>query len=293
MPVLVWPDGDGTIPRVSSEYGPRWHPIDKVWRLHGGIDLVGFSTVCSPVDGTVKLAAYSGGFGNLVKIRAWGANAFKPGDEHWLAHNARFLVAQGATVKAGQGVAIMGTTGASTGIHCHYETRPGGGSPVDPRHYFVTAASGGASPFPEGEEDMPLSNADLQAILLAQFNVPGVGTVRVLDALGAVYSGTAGAVWAHPLEHTLAKDAAGNPAMASAGDLLRFEPAEHENTRRAVALVATGDFDYDEIAAEIAERFPSIDVGALAVAAADEADRRERMRLDVTLDDAAPTALTL
>lgn len=81
------------------------------------------------------------------------------------------------------------------------------------------------------------------------------------------------AVWRHLLAHGLSGKG------VAAGDLLRFEPAEHENTRRMVAAVATGDIDYDRIAADIAEQYPKLDVNAIAVAAADEADRRERERL--------------
>lgn len=148
MPGLVWPNGSGSMPHVTSEFGLRFHPIDKVWRLHGGIDLVGFSTVCSPCDGQVIYAGYNGGFGNLVKIRA--ANR----DEFWLAHNARFLVGYGAWVSAGQCVAIMGTTGASTGVHCHYETRPGGGAPVNPRDYHAQPSGGGGNTLPTEWDDM-------------------------------------------------------------------------------------------------------------------------------------------
>lgn len=129
---LLWPNASRSMPHASSEYGMRFHPIDEVWRLHAGIDLVGFSTVCSPVTGTVVYAAYNGGYGNLVIVREDGT-----GDEHKLAHNRSFLIGRGARVGAGQPVAIMGTTGASTGVHCHHETHPGGGSPINPRAYYA------------------------------------------------------------------------------------------------------------------------------------------------------------
>lgn len=147
MPALLWPNGKTAMPSVSSEFGMRYHPIDKVWRLHGGIDLVGWSTVCSPVDGVVIYAGYNGGFGNLVKVRENGT-----GDELWLAHNRSFLVGPNTPVYAGQPVAIMGTTGASTGVHCHYETHPRGGSPINPRDYYTnrkpTPSGGGSAPVP-------------------------------------------------------------------------------------------------------------------------------------------------
>jgi hypothetical protein len=83
-------------------------------------------------------------------------------------------------------------------------------------------------------------------------------------------------VWGHPLRHTL------NDLVFPAGDFLRYEPAEHENTRRSIAAVGKAtapDFDYEKVAAEIAAKFPQLDAHAFAVAAADEADRREREAL--------------
>lgn len=142
MVAVLWPNGSANIPRVSGEYGMRWHPIDHIWKMHYGIDLVGWSTIVSPVAGQVIFAAYSGGYGNLIKVRAGN------GDEHWMAHNARFLVSKGTWVAQGQGIAIMGTTGASTGVHCHYEIHPKGGATVNPRDYIASAnaaASGGGT----------------------------------------------------------------------------------------------------------------------------------------------------
>lgn len=143
----LWPNATSTIPRVSSEFNPnRLHPITKVIRPHTGIDLVGFSTICSPVDGDVIYAAYNGGWGNHVKIRA------SNGDEFWHAHCARFLVARGTRVRAGQPVAVMGTTGLSTGIHLHWEVHPRGGAAVNPRTYMQSQgrpASGGTTPIEE------------------------------------------------------------------------------------------------------------------------------------------------
>lgn len=90
-------------------------------------------------------------------------------------------------------------------------------------------------------------------------------------------------VWGHGLQHPLSKTASGEASIIPAGDFLRYEPAEHANTRAAVALVASGDMDYDKIAAEIARKYPALDTHALAVAAADEFDRRERERLAKTV----------
>jgi len=145
-------------------------------------------------------------------------------------------------------------------------------------------------PAPAGlEDDMPLTDQDVIKILDAQFQVTdakgATRVVQVKQALGYAVLGhdatkaVPGDVWRHPLQHTLAKSADGKPVMVPAGDLLRYEPAEHEATRRAVAAVAVGDIEYDRIAAEIAEQYPTLDPYAFAVAAADEADRRARERL--------------
>ena len=155
----------------------------------------------------------------------------------------------------------------------------------------IPTTAGGAST-PLEEDDMPLSSQDLINILEAQFQVQqGTKnrTVSIKDALSAVFfygdklnadvASTPARVWGHPLQHSLAKGSDGNPVAVPAGDLLRYEPAEHEATRRAVAVVAGGDIDYERIASEIAEAYPTLDPYAFAVAAADEVDRRERERL--------------
>lgn len=154
---LLWPNGTGTMPTIApgddSEFGMRWHPIRKEWAMHYGLDCIGFSTLRSPVDGEVVGAEWSGGWGNLVRIRAWN------GDEFWMAHCASMLVARGVFVTAGQAVAVMGTTGNSTGVHLHYEVRPGGGSPVSPRDYYArtsgVAATAAATTLDPLEDDMP------------------------------------------------------------------------------------------------------------------------------------------
>lgn len=147
-----WPNGSLTIPRVSSEFGMRVHPISGVRTLHAGIDLVGWADNVSPVDGVVTFAGYNGGAGNEVRIRAEGATIFHRGDVYRILHNARLYVSTGQRVRARQAVGRMGTTGSSTGVHTHFETRPGGGAAVNPRGYMASAnaapAGGGGTPLP-------------------------------------------------------------------------------------------------------------------------------------------------
>lgn len=155
--MTVWPNGTKTIPRVTSEWGPRapvQTPAGPSSSFHRGIDLVGWANNKSPCAGVVIFAAYNGGAGNMITIRA------DNGDTFVIMHNARFLVSKGQRVAEGQDVGVMGTTGASTGVHCHFECHPGGGTDVNPRIYMAAAignnpAGGGATPLPnQGEEDM-------------------------------------------------------------------------------------------------------------------------------------------
>ncbi|QDH91622.1 endolysin [Microbacterium phage Cinna] len=143
--------------RASSEYGWRFHPNDHEWRLHAGIDLIGWTTILSPSDGEVTYAGWNGGYGNLVEVTRANGDSFR------MAHNRSINVFRGQRVSALQPLAIMGTTGNSTGVHCHFETRPGGGATIDPRDFMarqpVPGPSGGGSttpttPKPEEAIDM-------------------------------------------------------------------------------------------------------------------------------------------
>lgn len=137
--MTVWPNGSQSIPRVSSEYGMRTHPITGIPQtFHYGIDLGhSFDAVRSPAAGTIIFAGYNGGAGNEVRIRADNGDVFR------LLHNRAFVRTSGR-VAEGEHVAWMGTTGSSTGVHCHFETKPGGGSTINPRDYMARAIGGGS-----------------------------------------------------------------------------------------------------------------------------------------------------
>ncbi|HEU5223923.1 MAG TPA: M23 family metallopeptidase [Candidatus Lumbricidophila sp.] len=144
---------------MTDEFGPR-PSIDTnddgrpdTNPFHFGIDLVGFPIVNSPVDGLVIFAAANGGAGNEVRIKADNGDVFR------LFHNARFLVAVGQRVTAGQDVAVMGETGQATGVHCHLQVHPGNGAAVDPRTYYaknLSATAGSITTTLEGN-DMSIS----------------------------------------------------------------------------------------------------------------------------------------
>jgi murein DD-endopeptidase MepM/ murein hydrolase activator NlpD len=114
-----WPAA-GTL---TSRFGRRWG------RMHKGIDIAGpiGTPINAAADGTIIAAGWSsGGYGNLVEIRHSDGTTTRYG------HNSRLSVSIGQTVRQGQQVAEMGSTGHSTGSHLHFEIRPSGGDAVNP-----------------------------------------------------------------------------------------------------------------------------------------------------------------
>ncbi|WP_310488574.1 M23 family metallopeptidase [Chamaesiphon sp. VAR_69_metabat_338] len=113
-----WPT-KGTI---TSRFGRRWG------RMHKGIDIA--APIGTPInaaaDGTIVVAGYQSGYGNLVEIRHLDGTTTRYG------HNSELSVSVGQSVRQGQQVARMGSTGHSTGSHLHFEIRPSGGSAVNP-----------------------------------------------------------------------------------------------------------------------------------------------------------------
>lgn len=106
---------------VSSEFGWRTSPITGAQEFHNGIDLVNGNPntpILSSADGTVVSAADPGYFdwyGNWTVIKH--ADGMYTG----YAHQSRVDVAVGQNVKQGQQIGLMGTTGPSTGEHCHFQ----------------------------------------------------------------------------------------------------------------------------------------------------------------------------
>ena len=109
--------------KLTSRFGRRWG------RMHKGIDIAGpvGTPINAAADGTIVYAGWhSGGYGNLVEIRHSDGTTTRYG------HNSRLSVAVGQTVRQGQLLAEMGSTGNSTGSHLHFEIRPSGGNAVNP-----------------------------------------------------------------------------------------------------------------------------------------------------------------
>nr|WP_313633755.1 peptidoglycan DD-metalloendopeptidase family protein [Brevundimonas naejangsanensis] len=105
--------------RVSSNFGVRTHPISGYRKMHQGMDFAASTgtPVVAPADGVVVEARRWGGYGNWLRIRH--ANGLESGYGH-LSRYASGMRA-GQRVTQGQVVAYVGSTGASTGPHLHYE----------------------------------------------------------------------------------------------------------------------------------------------------------------------------
>ena len=108
-----WPCNGG----LSSRYGSRKSPFTGAEEFHPGIDISGplGTPVRATADGVVRVASWNSGYGNLVLLQ----HDF--GFSTRFAHNSKILVKVGDHVKRGQVLALMGTTGKSSGVHCHYE----------------------------------------------------------------------------------------------------------------------------------------------------------------------------
>lgn len=102
---------------LSSKYGYRIHPVKKVRDFHTGLDISARpgTSVKTTADGIVSFSGRSGANGNLVAIE----HGF--GYTTYYAHNKKNMVKEGDIVKRGDVIALVGSTGRSTGPHVHYE----------------------------------------------------------------------------------------------------------------------------------------------------------------------------
>ncbi len=115
---------------LSSHYGQRTDPFTGKPAMHKGLDFAGKegSNVVAVAAGVVTWSGERSGYGEMVEI------AHGDGYVTRYAHNKQNLVAAGDMVRKGQPVALMGSTGRSTGAHVHYEVYKNGRS-VDPASY--------------------------------------------------------------------------------------------------------------------------------------------------------------
>jgi len=116
---------------MSSRFGRRTDPFKGHVAWHNGVDFAGKlgSEVIAVASGVVTWSDKRQGYGQLVEINH--SNGFSTR----YAHNAEHLVKVGDVVKKGQVVALMGSSGRSTGPHVHFEVFKNG-RPVDPAAYI-------------------------------------------------------------------------------------------------------------------------------------------------------------
>lgn len=137
---LAWPVPGYT--KISSNYGMRYHPILHYTKLHTGVDIsapMGANFIAAN-DGIVTKAGMNSAYGNMVIIDHGG------GVSTLYAHGSEILVQVGQTVKRGEAVLKVGSTGYSTGPHAHFEVRING-VVTDPMPYITNGL------VPETQED--------------------------------------------------------------------------------------------------------------------------------------------
>ena len=109
---------------ISSYFGNRLHPVLKVYKMHTGVDIAGAGcngkNVVAAANGKVITAGWISGYGYTVMIDHGG------GIVTLYAHSQKLLVKKGDTVKVGDVIMLVGSTGYATGPHVHFEVRVNG-----------------------------------------------------------------------------------------------------------------------------------------------------------------------
>jgi murein DD-endopeptidase MepM/ murein hydrolase activator NlpD len=121
---------------LTSNYGYRRDPFNGHARMHKGIDIPGpvGTPIYATADGYVVRSQVVGGYGNLIELSHGNDVTTRYG------HLSRLLVKEDEIVHRGQLIALMGSTGRSTGSHLHYEVRIAGEA-VNPLPYVLGAGT--------------------------------------------------------------------------------------------------------------------------------------------------------
>lgn len=133
----IQPVSNKDLNRVASGYGYRIDPVYKTVKFHAGLDFSApqGTPIYATADGVVTTAGNKGnGFGNHVII------SHGYGYETLFGHMVRVKVHAGEAVKRGQVIGWVGSTGKSTGPHCHYEVHKNGQT-LDPIYFFYNDLS--------------------------------------------------------------------------------------------------------------------------------------------------------
>lgn len=116
---------------LTSPYGYRSSPTSGKWTFHKGIDIAAKrgTSIRTPKKGIVVVSEYQSGYGNYIEIdHGYGIRTR-------YGHASKLLKRVGSNVKEGEAIALVGSTGRSTGPHLHYEIRIDGVS-IDPQQHL-------------------------------------------------------------------------------------------------------------------------------------------------------------
>lgn len=127
----IQPVSNKELTRIASGFGMRIHPIYGIAKMHNGLDFTApqGTPIYATGDGVVTTAGLGTGTGNHVIIN------HGYGYETVYMHMVRVKAREGQHVKRGEVIGWVGSTGASTGPHCHYEVHINGVA-VDPVYFF-------------------------------------------------------------------------------------------------------------------------------------------------------------
>ncbi len=119
-------------PNLSSGYGRRIDPFTNTWSEHIGLDFPGSSgnTIYAAGSGVVKFAGWDNAYGQSVIIDHGDGYTSR------YAHASQILITQGSKVNLKQPIALIGTTGRSTGPHLHFEIMKNGVA-VNPADFLI------------------------------------------------------------------------------------------------------------------------------------------------------------
>jgi murein DD-endopeptidase MepM/ murein hydrolase activator NlpD len=133
----IQPVSNKDLSRIASGYGSRIDPVYKTVKFHYGLDFAApqGTPIYATADGTVSTAGSTGnGYGNHVIIN------HGYGYETLYGHMVRVKSRNGQVVKRGEVIGWVGSTGKSTGPHCHYEVHKNGDK-IDPIYFFYNDLS--------------------------------------------------------------------------------------------------------------------------------------------------------
>lgn len=133
----IQPVSNKDLNRIASGYGYRIDPIYKTVKMHAGLDFTApqGTPIYATADGVVETAGNSGnGYGNHIIINHGYSY------ETLYGHMYRIKARRGQRVKRGEVIGYVGSTGKSTGPHCHYEVHKNG-QKIDPVYFFYNDLS--------------------------------------------------------------------------------------------------------------------------------------------------------